>query len=43
MTEEQYKRVNSAIYPVVVIILGYIAISMILWAVTNVGTWETWL
>lgn len=43
MTEEQYKRVNSAIYPVVVIILGYIAISMILWAVTNGGTWETWL
>ena len=43
MTEEQYKRVNSAIYPAVVIILGYIAISMILWAVTNVGTWETWL
>jgi len=43
MTEEQYKRVNSAIYPVVVIILGYIAISMILWAVTNGGTWKTWI
>lgn len=43
MTEEQYKRVNSAIYPVVIIILGYIAISMVLWAVTNAGTWKTWL
>lgn len=43
MTEEQYKRVNSAIYPVVIIILGYIAISMVLWAVTNTGTWKTWL
>lgn len=43
MTEEQYKRVNSAIYPAIVIILGYIAVSMILWAVTNEGTWTTWV
>lgn len=43
MTEEQYKRVNSAIYPVVLIILGYIAISMVLWAITSVGTWKTWV
>ncbi|MCM1173485.1 MAG: methyl-accepting chemotaxis protein [Blautia sp.] len=33
---------NSAIYPVVIIILGYIAISMILWAATSGGTWKTW-
>lgn len=43
MTEEQYKRINGAIYPVVLIILGYIAVSMILWAVTSAGTWKTWV
>ncbi|MDE5931901.1 MAG: chemotaxis protein, partial [Lachnospiraceae bacterium] len=43
MTEEQYKRVNSAIYPVIVIILGYIAVSMILWSITSAGTWKTWV
>ena len=42
MTEEQYKRINSAIYPVVMIILGYIAVSMVLWVVTSEGTWKTW-
>ncbi|MBD5457680.1 MAG: chemotaxis protein [Lachnospiraceae bacterium] len=42
MTEEQYKRINSAIYPVVLIILGYIAVSMILWLITSEATWRTW-
>ena len=42
MTEEQYKRINNAIYPVLLIILGYIAVSMILWVITSEGTWKTW-
>ena len=32
MTKEQYKRANSAVFPIIIIIYGYIAISMILWA-----------
>lgn len=43
MTEQQYKRANSAVFPVIVIILGYIAVSMILWAATSESTWRTWL
>lgn len=43
MTEEQYKRANSAIFPVIMIILGYIAISMILFAASSGATWKTWL
>ena len=43
MTEEQYKRANSAVFPGVVIILGYIAVSMLLFAVSSTATWRTWL
>ncbi len=43
MTKEQYKRVNNAIFPVVTIILAYIGISMVLWAISNIATWKTWL
>ncbi|MCM1252459.1 MAG: methyl-accepting chemotaxis protein [Clostridium sp.] len=42
MTEEQYKRVNSAMFPVVMIIIGYIALSMLLWAFSNGASWNTW-
>ena len=41
MTEEQYKRVNGAIYPIVMVILGYIGISMLLWALSNGASWNT--
>lgn len=43
MTEEQYKRANGAVFPVIAVILGYIGVSMIMWANTNVATWNTWL
>ncbi len=43
MTKEQYKRANSAVFPIIIIIYGYIAISMILWAVSQGGTWRTWM
>lgn len=43
MTEEQYKRANSAVFPGVVIILGYIAVSMVLFALSASTTWKTWL
>lgn len=43
MTREQYKRANGTVFPVVVIILLYFGFSMIAWAVTNVGTWKTYL
>lgn len=43
MTEEQYKRANSAVFPVLFIILAYIGISMILWATSSGATWRTWL
>lgn len=43
MSEEQYKRVNSAMLPVVMIILGYIGVSMLLWAMTSGATWQTWV
>lgn len=42
MTEEQYKRANGAVFPIVMIILGYIALSMVLWAMSNPPTWRTW-
>ena len=42
MTEKQYKRANGAVFPIVMIILGYIALSMVLWAVSNQPTWRTW-
>lgn len=43
MTEEQYKRANGAVFPIVEIIYGYIALSMILWAVSQDATWRTWV
>lgn len=43
MTEEQYKRANGAVFPIVMIILGYIALSMVLWAVSNPPSWRTWV
>lgn len=43
MTEEQYKRANSTVFPGVVIILGYIAVSMLLSAISSSMTWKTWL
>lgn len=43
MTEEQYKRANGAVFPVIAVILGYIGFSMIMWANTNGATWNTWL
>lgn len=43
MTKEQYKRANSAVFPIIIIIYGYIIISMVLWAVSRGGTWRTWL
>ncbi len=42
MTEEQYKKANGAVFPILVIILGYIAVSMLMWANTAGGTWRTW-
>ncbi|MBD5468760.1 MAG: chemotaxis protein [Lachnospiraceae bacterium] len=43
MTEEQYKRANGTVFPVVVIILGYIAVSMLLFAMSGTATWRTWV
>lgn len=43
MTEEQYKRANGAVFPIVMIILAYIAVSMVLWARSNQPTWRTWM
>lgn len=42
MTKEQYKRANGTVFPVVIIILGYFAFSMVVWAMTNTGTWKTY-
>lgn len=42
MTEEQYKRANGAVYPVILMIFGYIAVSMIMWANSKGATWRTW-
>lgn len=42
MTEEQYKKANGAVFPIIMIILAYIAVSMILWARSNQPTWRTW-
>ena len=43
MTEEQYKRANGAVFPGVVIILGYIALSMLLFVASNGATWKVWV
>ncbi|MCM1086755.1 MAG: methyl-accepting chemotaxis protein [Muribaculaceae bacterium] len=42
MTERQYKRANGTVFPVLLIILGYIAVSMLLWANSAGATWRTW-
>lgn len=43
MTEKQYKRASGAVFPVNMVILGYIAVSMVMWANTSGGTWRTWI
>lgn len=44
MTEQQYKRANTAIFPVILIIMGYIAVTMVLAAtVGGTGTWKIWV
>lgn len=43
MTEEQYKRANGAVFPIIMIIYGYIALSMVMWAFSQGATWRTWL
>lgn len=43
MTKEQYKRANGTVFPVVMIILGYFAFSMVAWMLTGAGTWRTYL
>ena len=44
MTREQYKRANGAAFPIILIILGYFAITLFMYAVTsesgsNLRTW----
>lgn len=43
MTETQYKRANSTVFPIIMIIIGYIAVSMLLWINSVGATWRTWL
>ena len=43
MTKQQYKRASGAVFPVVVVVLGYIFASMIMWAASSGGTWRTWV
>lgn len=43
MTEEQYKRANGAVFPIILIIYGYISLSMLMWANSKGATWRTWL
>lgn len=43
MSEKQYKKANGAVFPVNLIILAYIALSMLRWASSNGATWRTWL
>lgn len=43
LTEEQYKRANGAIYPIIMIILGYISLSMVMWARSQGAAWRTWM
>jgi len=42
MTREQYQRANRTVFPVVIIILGYFAFSMVAWTMGNPGTWRTY-
>lgn len=43
MTAEQYKRANSTVFPVILIIYGYISVTMLLLAVSQGATWRTWV
>lgn len=43
MTKEQYKKANGTVFPVIMIILGYFALSMVAWMVTSPATWSTYL
>lgn len=43
MTEKQYKRANGVVFPIITIIVGYIAVSMVMWASSMGATWRTWL
>ena len=44
MTREQYRRANGAAFPIIMIILGYFAITLFLYAVTSESgsNWRTW-
>lgn len=42
MTEQQYKRANGTIFPVILFIVGYIALSMLLAAAYSGVTWKVW-
>lgn len=43
MTKEQYKKANGTVFPVLVIILGYFAFSMVAWMLTAAATWRTYI
>lgn len=43
MTVEQYKKANGAVFPIVMIIFGYVSVSMLLWANSKGATWRTWV
>ena len=45
MTKEQYRKANGAVFPVVVIILGYLSLSLVLFFLASAGnaTWKSWL
>ncbi len=44
MTKEQYRRANGVAFPIILIILGYFAITLFLYAVTSKtgSNWRTW-
>ena len=42
MTKEQYKRVNSAVFPIIVVILGYVCFIMAAFIATSGGSWKNW-
>lgn len=45
MTREQYRKANGVVYPIIMVILGYLALSLIAFAVFNAkeANWKTWL
>ncbi|MCM1185340.1 MAG: methyl-accepting chemotaxis protein [Lachnoclostridium sp.] len=43
MTKKQYKKANGAVFPVIMIILGYFALSMVAWMFTAAATWSAYL